>query len=285
MMQKAPIIITSPSTRSGTTLIQRLITSSDNSICYGEHAARRLIELSNFVHREYVLLQKTEDRHAFNWQKVLSGDANYWMVGLELPGEYTQNALVGALNCFKQHYDEATRAVDKEIWASKSPKQTFLDIVRLSDFFPQLKCVYIYRNVFDTIRSQKTRGWIKDNSDLANACIEWVANTEVIAALQKNNFETVPEMLHPVKYESFLQNLDTGIQRLEEFTGARGINRDIADVKINVWIPTSKDDLTPAINYGEPTALDKGELEIIQKISGARMREIYAEYNGSIPEN
>ena len=123
------------------------------------------------------------------------------MAGLGLPGEYTKNAVVGAQNCFKQHYAEATRAIDKEIWASNSPKQTFLDIVRLSDFFPQLKCVYIYRNVFDTIRSQKTRGWIKDTSDLATACIEWVANTAVIAALQKNNFETVPEMMDPVKYE------------------------------------------------------------------------------------
>ncbi|MEP2704341.1 MAG: sulfotransferase [Roseibium sp.] len=276
-MPNAPIIIASPTLRSGATLFQRLLSSSDNGICYGEDAARRLLTLSEFAHNESILLQQQEDRQTHYWNKILEGNLDFGLVDLELPGDFARHALVGALTFFRQHYDEATKVIEKEIWACKISKCSFLNVVKAADFVSDLKCIYVYRNIVDTAMSQKSLGLINDEQELAALCTEWVVNTDVIAALSRKNFEQVPEMLLPIKFEDFLANGPKSVRQLESFTGMRGIKGDILKEKFNRWPQASDFDPTPILSYEKPVPLSETELNIVAHICGDRMREIYPE--------
>ena len=163
-MTASPILVTSPTTRSGTTLLQRLITSSENGICYGETCGRRIINLCEFAHKEIVNVQNNQERQAFEWNNIFEENYDYWMVGLDLPAEFPTHALVGAVQVYRQSYDDATQAIDKDIWAVKVPNVSFQSVVKTSDLISDLKCIYIYRNVYDVLRSQKSKGWITDDT-------------------------------------------------------------------------------------------------------------------------
>lgn len=276
-MPAAPIFVTSPAARSGTTFIQRLITSSDNGICYGTDAARRLLSLSEFVHSECLGLQERAQLQSYYLHSLLAGNQDYASVDLEIPGELPKHALVGALTFFKQHYDEATKAIEKDIWACKSPQSSFLSIVKIADFIPDLKCVYIYRNIVDVIQSQKAMGLVSTEESLVKTCMAWVSNTDVIAALSQKNFEQVPAMLLPVKFEDFVSNKEQGLRQLERFTGLVNIQRDAADTMINHCAPASESDPSPVLSYVKPAPLTDVELHIISHICKDRMSEIYPE--------
>jgi hypothetical protein len=276
-MTANPILVSSPAPRSGTTLVQRLITSSDNGICYGEFCGRRIVELCEFAHKELVAVQSNRERQEYEWNNILEGNHDYWMVGLDLPGEFPGNALIGAVQVYRQNYDAATRAIDKEIWAAKVPKVSFRDVVKTSDLINDLKCIYIYRNVYDVMKSQKTKGWFRSEADLVVACEEWLANTEVIAALKRAAFQNQPTMLHVVQYEDLTENLQDNIEQIEAFTGLSGIKSEVADTKVNTWKPTSRENLEPRVSYEAPQGLARHECELIDKICGERMRELYPE--------
>lgn len=274
-MTASPILVTSPTSRSGTTLIQRLITSSDNGICYGENTGGRLHQLCEFAHHELLIIQENEDRLKLVWDNIQNGDFDFWMVALDLPDDYNKHALVGAVTFYRQHHDEATQSANKEVWGAKLPKLHFSEIVKMADLISDLKCIYIYRNAIDVIKSQKTRRWITSKQKLIDACNEWVENTQVIAALKKNDFQNQPEMLHVIRYEDLISNREHVIEGLERFAGIHGVKSEVIDTKINTWFPKSKDDMTPAVTYREPASLTQGEVDIIREICADRMSEIY----------
>lgn len=276
-MTASPILVTSPTTRSGTTLLQRLITSSDNGICYGEFCGRRIVELCTFAHTELVNVQSNRERQDFEWTNVLSGNVDYWMAGLDLPGDFASHALTGAVKFYIQHYDQATLAIEKEIWAAKVPKLDFREVVMIADLISDLKCIYIYRNVYDVVKSQKTKGWLSGPDSLAETCREWVANTKVIATLKRNRFENLPAMLHVVQYEDLIRNLEDNIRGIEAKTGLRGIRPEVAETKVNTWIPRSGADLEPQVSYTSPEPLSESDCRLIDEICGERMRELYPE--------
>ena len=274
-MTASPILVASPTTRSGTTLLQRLITSSENGICYGEFCGRRIVELCEFAHRELLLVQHNKERQAHEWTNVLGGNVDYWMVGLDLPDDFASHALAGAVKFYKQHYDEGSRTVGKEIWAAKVPKLSFQQIVKVSDLINDLKCIYIFRNVFDVIKSQKSKGWITSKPKLVAACEEWFANTEVVATLKRNNFENLPAMMHVIEYEQLVADPAGHIAGIEAFTGLRGIRSEVANTKVNAWISKPGDTGAPESAYLTPGHLSRGECEIIDEICSTRMRELY----------
>jgi len=280
-MTANPIFVTSATPRSGTTLLQRLIASSDNGICYGENTGDRLRQMCEFAHKELLAIQEHEQRHAVEWNNVFEGNYDFWMVSLDLPGDFGKHALVGAVTFYRQHFDEATRQIGKDIWATKVPSLNFSQIVKIADLISDLKCIYVYRNVYDVIRSQKTKNWITSEERLIKACTRWVQNTDVIAALKKKDFQNLPAMLHVVQYEDLIENLDETIAGIEAFGGFRGIKPEVADTKVNVWIPTSETDLTPKHSYQEAEELTPVETEIIGTICESRMQELYPGFDPS----
>ncbi|MBN9672423.1 sulfotransferase [Roseibium aggregatum] len=274
-MTANPIFVTSAAPRSGTMLLQRLISSSQNGICYGENTGERLRQICEFAHQEMVAIQEHEPRHEAEWANVFEGNYDFWMVSLDLPGEFGKHALVGAVTFYRQHFDEATRQIDKEVWATTVPSLNFSQIVKIADLISDLKCIYMYRNVYDVIRSQKAENWIVNEERLVKACNRWVQNTDVIAALMKKDFQNLPSMLHVVRYEDLIENRDATIAGIEAFGGLRGIKPEVADTPVDIREPASDPGTTPERADRETAELTPEETGIIRAICGNRMQDLY----------
>ncbi|TYC60538.1 hypothetical protein FMN50_07475 [Rhodobacterales bacterium] len=266
-MTASPIIITSPIAGCGTSLLQRLVTGSANGICYGEVPGRRFAELCDFAHREMVAVQENQQRQSLDWNEAFGGDVDLWLDHLDLPGDFPKHALAGAVRFYKDHIDEATRAMEMDVWALKVDALEFTHVTRIADLVNDLKCLFIYRNIFDVIRAQKARGLIADKQKLLEACIQWVKNTEVIAALKRRNFENLPTMLHVMQYEDLVENADAHISSLESFADLHGMKPDV--------IALDTDDAT-SHGLAELTA---EETDSITTVCGSRMQEIYPAFN------
>lgn len=274
-MSQNPILVASPTTRSGTTLLQRLITSSQNSVCYGENTGRRIQGLCEFSHKELLSIQSNKAHQELEWREVKGGNVDFWMAGLDLPEDFASNAFVGALQFYVHQIEEATRSLGKDIWAIRVSQLSFTQIVQMSDLINDLKCVFIYRNVFDVIKSQKAAGWISDDAKLVEACNDWVANTEVIATLKRNNFENLPAMLQVIEYEDLIKNLDDVIWKLEVFSGIKNIRREVAETRINTVETSANNEQERSALYVEPLNLTGAECEVIASICGERVTELY----------
>ena len=75
-----PLVITAPTIRSGTTLLQRLLCSSRKALIYGELCAQ---DLEFFLHFYTCKVQQYDCRReevATSLHKVLSGEVNDWQV-------------------------------------------------------------------------------------------------------------------------------------------------------------------------------------------------------------
>lgn len=265
-MTASPIFITSPVVGCGASLLQRLFASSENGICYGEVAGGRISEICSFAHREMVAIQENEVRQGQDWTEAFNGNVDSWLDSLDLPGDFGRHALAGAVQFYKQHYDEATRVIEMEVWGVKKSGMEFTQVTRIVDLINDLKCLFIYRNVFDALKEQKAKGLITDKRQLLQAAAGWVKNTDVIAALKRKNFENLPAMLHVVEYDDLLANLQQNIDGLETFCGIRGVKAEVANLDTDLAPDTAG------------TALTDEERQAIETICHNRMRELYPDF-------
>src|SRR2546428_5771682 len=77
-----PLVITAPTIRSGTTLLQRLLCSSHRALIYGELCAQDLeifLNLYAFKSQQY---NSRREEAAVALEQVLAGDVNNWIPGL-----------------------------------------------------------------------------------------------------------------------------------------------------------------------------------------------------------
>lgn len=271
---RAPIVVTSPTPRSGTTLVQRLICSSQNGVCFGENVAERLFDFSKFAEGVNNFVETHRERGKLEWEKLLSGDSEFWMVSLELPGDQSKNAALIAYYAYMQYHAVCAAQLGRPVWGAKSPAQPVSSIGKLSQFFPNTKCIYVYRNVFDVVKSCKSRDWIKSEEDLRRYCSDWVRNTEIIAALKTQRISAVNRLI-TIEYERIISHRDEVIDKIEAFTGLNEIKRSVLDQKVNTW----SDDVTLKSKYLEPAGLTVAEVEIITELCGAQMEVLYPNSN------
>jgi hypothetical protein len=85
----APIVISSPTTRSGTTLLQRLLCSSDNAIVYGEVCSSDLDLYLNFFINRAMMYQFNRAKLDSSLEMFKQGEVNDWI--LDLPCRRTRD--------------------------------------------------------------------------------------------------------------------------------------------------------------------------------------------------
>lgn len=144
--------------------------------------------MGEFVYQEFLNLDVNDVWNECIWKIFVFGDFNQVMVGLELFGDFIKYVIIGVLIFFKQYYDEVIRVLEKEVWVCKVLELLFLSIVKFLDFFGDLKCIYVYRNVFDIIRFQKSVGLIESYIQFVDVYMKWVENIKVIVVLVKSGF-------------------------------------------------------------------------------------------------
>lgn len=173
MRELDPILLTSPTVRSGTTLLQRLLCSAGNTLVYGEEVGKDLdLQLQVLAAREQVY---THQRAAFadRLARVLAGGQDDWLVDLmpDIDGYLAalrQGALAGLANC-RDH----AAGVGRPVWGFKYPGWPPPLMQLLQRALPRTRTVYVIRDLGDTLRSAKTWLGLKADADTEAFCGQW----------------------------------------------------------------------------------------------------------------
>src|SRR5512136_1426094 len=77
-----PLIVTSPTPRSGTTLLQRLLCSSPSTLIFGEKCAHDLELFLNIYTYKVQEYNFQREKYQQDLEKVLRGEVNDWILDL-----------------------------------------------------------------------------------------------------------------------------------------------------------------------------------------------------------
>lgn len=253
-----PVLLTSPTIRCGTTLLQRLLCSSSNALIYGEEIAKDLeMQLQIFTSRK-MIYSHSRQRFASSLGNVLQGDTKDWIPDLmpDIDGyleALREGAFAGLLYC-RRHAAEAGR----RLWGFKYPGWPPHLLQMLSDAIPGTRVIYISRHLADCVRSARARGEIDGDAQLENFCSQWI---------DQEQFMRQWHAQHPVlmlTYESLTRDPDLAIRQLCDFLPFENLKPDVLQHKINNMARGS-DTRHPDNDYIEPAVLTAAELAYIEK--------------------
>lgn len=257
-MQRQPIIISAPVRRSGTTLLQRLLSSSSNGIIFGETCANDfLFGLNLFLSRQSVLGMNNQWRNQ-QLQAVLAGEVNDWIPDLMPNIDAYLTHYKDNIQHLLNFYAEFAQKNNRPVWGMKLPEWSPALLVQAQQFLPGTKIIYITRNLKDCVRSAKAIGMIQSPQDTEQFCRTWVHHRQMAKQMLKG-----ASVLH-LSYEDFIQNTSDYQEAITVFTGCQQIDWATLNQKLNKFRDT------PAENgifgaYQAPGALDEQEERLVNQ--------------------
>ena len=265
-----PVFVISSLTRTGTTLVQRLICSSDNGICFGEKLFKDLT-----ITMDYVFQTAKHDLSMMQYyndilEKVSNGDVNTWMPEL-YPEMYEYlEYLFKSLYSLSYSVQNYANSIKKPIWGAKNPKITANDCYKILTMFQGSKIIYLYRDIYSVLKSQKARKFVNNESELIIECNKWTANISDIHIPDIYNHKR----LMVVNYDTITNDFDTFVTELETFTGLTNINREVIKTKVNTF-DGEKEQGYSKDKYIAPEKLTDREMLIIKQLCGKELKRFY----------
>lgn len=259
MDELKPILVTSPTIRCGTTLLQRLLCSSSNALIYGEEIAKDLeMQLQIFASRK-MIYSHSRARFVGSLDRVMQGDTNDWIPDL-MPDiddylEALRQGSFAGLECCRQQ----ALLNGRTEWGFKYPGWSPQMMQLLVNTLPETRVIYIYRNLPDCVRSAKTWGEIQDEAGLQQFCAQWVGHRKFMQQWQPAS----PVLM--LSYEALISEPEHTIQQLCRYVAFENVNHDVLRHKINSSA-FGVDAGVQRNNYIEPAALTANELEYIEAI-------------------
>jgi hypothetical protein len=224
-----PLIVTSPTARSGTTLVQRLLCSSRRAVIYGELCAQDLeffLNLYSIKTQEYNYNRAILER---GLHQVLAGDVDDWIPDLmpDVDGYLRamgHSAFAGIEYC----RDYAHRSA-RPVWGLKHPgwKPAFIQLLRA--FMPHARFIAILRDLEPTVRSAKAKSMLNSITDTQQFCRTWAEGMEYWCGLRDDSKALV------LSYEELITAPEVELGRLAEFSGLNDIRSEVLQHKINAW--------------------------------------------------
>lgn len=259
-----PIIVSSPTTRSGTTLLQRLLCSSDNAIVYGEVCSSDLDLYLNFFINRAMMYQFNRVKLDSSLQSFKQGEVNDWILDLMPDLDGYLSALGTA--CFGgiDYCRLAALEMNRPIWGFKYPGWTPVVFDALRQMMPGFKLIYIHRDVLDCVKSEKARGHLGSLEEFKNFCASWTQNLEYALKLKDQ-----PNVML-VNYADLIAQPEASIQAISEFSGAINIQHSVLNVKVNTF-----KDANSSTGYIAPAELNADELGIVEGLGSSLRQALY----------
>jgi hypothetical protein len=264
----APIIVTSPTTRCGTTLLQRLLSASDNAFVYGEEVGNHFVTLTMWLGAVFGQLSKDGPVRDAAFQAALAGKLDDWSPNVSVPTAVMMRAWMDVYFQMPIALAEHGRSVGRPLWGFKWPAYPRDTIKALLNMMPRARVVYVYRDPFDALMSAKARRFVQSEEEIAQFSAEWAKNMRECSALKPDSRVLFLE------YETFARDKEAGLRRLEAFTGARNIKRAIFDAKVNTFRGEVRDGRSPS-QYIQPAPLTQAERAAVVSRAGPVMAEYY----------
>lgn len=262
-----PIMIVAPTARCGTTLLQRLINSTGNTIVYGENFL--MVEMM----AEHARIAAMNLDHKVSTSKALrdklKGGTYEEDMSLMFPDYLQYNVLVRrSWLVYFDFYSRESLRNGYIRWGIKHQVRFVPSFLQFYQNFASAKFIFVYRNIIDVAKSHKARfGDLKGPDDFAEFGARWAGN---YLALRKLNG---PNCLH-VEHSDLVSHPGLWISNIENHCEISGIDRKVMDNWINV--SSFQDVLTPEeaqAKYKKPIELSDAELEALVSRSGETARE------------
>ncbi|HEX8144797.1 MAG TPA: sulfotransferase [Pyrinomonadaceae bacterium] len=257
-----PLIVTAPSIRSGTTLLQRLLCSSSNALIYGEECGKDM-ELSLQLYASKVAVYShAGQRFAADLKRVLEGDVNDWILDLmpELDGYI--GALGRAYFSGLAYCRDYAALVGRPVWGIKYPGWSPHVIRLIRQVMPKSRFIIIYREIEDCLRSAKARRSVNSEAEAGQFCKAWAQNLTFMLGLSDDSSVLL------LKYAELVKEPERVIESLAEFADVREMRLEILSHKINTWVDAEVS-MAQRPGYIEPVALTEAEKRIADESARA----------------
>jgi hypothetical protein len=248
--------ISSPTARCGTTLLQRLLTSSPDTVVFGEGVAAGLLELVGALARKEKLLAKAE-AHRVDLLRALAGE-QFWYPHLSSDPEGLTRLATDALTRYLRFHETETARSGRVRWGAKLPTVPVANLLELRRLVPGAKILYVIRDLFAAARSAKARRFWRTSAELEHMAVTW--RDAVIAS---ESFKGDPNVLI-VDYEHLAQRGTSMLRELEAFTGCTRLDPAVLFAKVNTFEGEPTEGRHPT-QYLAPGELDEAELAVLER--------------------
>lgn len=161
-----PVFVFSAGWRSGSTLVQRLLMSSDQILIWGEpygrcgminHLARSLTAITNDYPDPSWFIDKLLDA-----DRPISSLSDKWVANLYPEIEHL---LAAHLSFFVNHFEVPAASRGMSRWGIKEVRLTIDSAIYLKWLFPRAKFIFLYRNPYNCYSSYKGFYWYNQYPD------------------------------------------------------------------------------------------------------------------------
>ena len=266
----APIIVSSPSSRCGTTLVQRLLTASDTGFIYGEEIGQQLHVLTGWFTAQLRFVERTGQAMDAEFDQALAGTLKDWRPGLMPPSSVMLKAWTETYYQLPTTLMHHAQSIGRPLWGFKRPSFARETLKGFLSFMPRSKIVYVFRNPLDAAKSAKARRFVTTTREIAAFCADWAKNMNEAAELAQD------DRVLFLKYENLIEQRREHVQLLELFTGIENIDVRAFDLKVNTYEGSEAEGHAPG-QYIRPAALTKSDRAAVLDEAGKVMERLYSD--------
>jgi hypothetical protein len=234
----SPILIASPVHRSGTTLLQRLLCSSPDTLIFGETLANDLNFFSSVLLNKSMLMGREDNWRAKQLEQVLNGDVNDWIPDIMPDKDWVIHRFEESMASYIHAFVKLAHQKGRTNWGTKLPGWQPPFLGNLIKGMPQSKVLYIVRNLDECVCSAKLIGYCQSTADVMQFAQFWQANQRNIS------FHIPQKNLLRVDYQKLCKEPEVVIPLIESFTGVASIDVAVLQNRVNnynrTWEPAPK---------------------------------------------
>ncbi|MCB9232764.1 MAG: sulfotransferase [Bacteroidia bacterium] len=265
-----PIIITSPIVRSGTTLLQRLITSAPNGMIFGENAANEIQFFMNYFTTRQLFFAQGKHHWDAMRQMVERGDVNEWIADLLPPIDNYLDKLGETCFNMAQFYKGYANQQGATVWGVKIAGWNLPALRLMRLMMPGSKILYIFRDPVDCIKSAWATNMIQAEEDMLNLAKMYSESaTQLLDHFQHGE-------LYFINYQELISNPEKVIAQLESITGASGIDPSVMEHRINTFKGDTQRDPSGQGTI-PPAELSESDMQKIREIADPVFQRMIAQ--------
>ena len=208
----SPIMITAPTSHSGTALLQRGICKSENAICYGDNMFEEMLSLIDW---STTLIEQHRPRQAMEDEALASAMTRTpakWMPDVAPEFRQHMSSIFSVIYNIPHSAEQYAAEQGRPIWAMIRQEVPSLLMGDLLSMFPSGKAIFIHRNPFDTIADVLHD---RPDEDVNALCELW--NMSMDGYLRLNDPRTLK-----LRYEDATDDAAAFAENIADFTGIKG---------------------------------------------------------------
>lgn len=226
-MDTAPIFILSPVQRCGTTLLQRLLSSSAETIIFGESLASDInIQFSLLQAKQMTLAGDSNQWRDHQLERVLDGQVNEWIPDLLPERSWYQQMYQGLAFGIIEQVEEYCQSLGRQRWGCKLPGWPIGQLQYIMQLLPNSLAIYIERELEDCILSATKLGILPDEQ----AANQFRQQYHFSSTAVRQYLPTPRTLL--LSYEHLLRDPQQILAELSTFTGVQNIDSAVLQHRI-----------------------------------------------------